>query len=317
MKDNMVKVSVVIPVYNVADYLPACVESLLNQTLQEWEAIFINDGSRDNSLSILEACAQKDSRIKVINQENQGVSAARNNGVKHAIGTYIYFLDLDDIIHPQLLEICYTTGEKKHVDIIYFDFQRFTDEKEIVVADYDLEQLDVCVGDKEQIKLQIMVWTKCCRRDFINGIMFIPTAIAEDLVYAAALLLRNPQIAYVKSSLYFYRKRVDSLAHRSIKVKTILDYHTALNALVDLFKGASQKDWDDAFHAFFPDILKKQLNGILRSPKSTRPELWYAFANELLDLKAKGLLGFRGHKIRRWVRYQLICWMAQRRKFVI
>lgn len=307
----MIKVSVVVPVYNVADYLPACVEALLNQSLQAWEAIFVNDGSLDDSLSILTAYAQKYPQIKVINQENKGLSEARNTGIPYATGEYVYFLDPDDIIHPQLLEICYLTGEQQHADIVYFNFQRFVDEKEITIERYNLEALDVCVGDKEQIAVQVMVWTKCYRRDFIKEIKFVPI-VAEDLVYTMNLLLCNPRIAYVNKTLYFYRMRVGSLVRQPITVKKISDYHKVLNALEELYQRATPKEWDKAYHTVFPDILKKQLNGILRLPKSERPELWRVFAKELLDLKSRGLLSFRGHKVRRWLCYQIICWAAKR-----
>ena len=122
----MPKISVVLPIYNVEKYLRRCLNSLLNQTFTDFEAICVNDGSLDKSLHILEEYASKDFRIKIVTQENQGLSMARNNGLKIAQGDYIYFLDSDDAIHPQLLEITYnfeliTLEELKYIDKTWDD----------------------------------------------------------------------------------------------------------------------------------------------------------------------------------------------------
>ena len=98
------KLSVVMPVYNVEDYLDEALNSAENQTYKDMEIICVNDGSTDNSLAILEKHAKKDKRIKVINQENQGVSKARNAGMKAATGKYIYFFDSDDVLAPYIME---------------------------------------------------------------------------------------------------------------------------------------------------------------------------------------------------------------------
>lgn len=105
-------VSVIIPIYNVEKYLPECLDSLLAQTYPHWQAICVNDGSKDNSLQILQQYAAKDKRFSIINQENQGLSMARNNGLKQAKGEYVYFLDSDDCLHPQCLEAAYSCAEK-------------------------------------------------------------------------------------------------------------------------------------------------------------------------------------------------------------
>ena len=108
----MIKVSVVIPVYNTYKYLPECLESVINQTLADIEIICINDGSTDFSSKILEEYASKDKRIKIISQNNQGVSCARNRGLEIARGEYIYFLDSDDKITLTALEELYDIAEK-------------------------------------------------------------------------------------------------------------------------------------------------------------------------------------------------------------
>src|SRR3954470_7921673 len=103
-----IKVSVVIPVYNAEKYITECIESLLNQTLKQCEFIFVNDGSSDNSSQIINEFKKKDNRIILINQENQGVSIARNNGLKAASGEYVGFVDADDYIDCEMYETIYS-----------------------------------------------------------------------------------------------------------------------------------------------------------------------------------------------------------------
>ncbi|MBO5696399.1 MAG: glycosyltransferase family 2 protein, partial [Alphaproteobacteria bacterium] len=103
----MPKISVIIPIYNVEKYLRRCLDSVLNQTFTDWQAICVNDGSPDNCADILDEYAKKDSRFIVVNKKNGGLSDARNVGMEHATGDYILYLDSDDFIHPQTMEIAY------------------------------------------------------------------------------------------------------------------------------------------------------------------------------------------------------------------
>lgn len=113
-------ISVVVPVYNVAKYLRRCIDSVIAQTYTDWEIVCINDGSTDNSLAVLTEYATRDGRIRIINKANAGVSAARNDGVAAARGEYILFLDADDFIHPQTLEITHHIAAQTNADIVSF-----------------------------------------------------------------------------------------------------------------------------------------------------------------------------------------------------
>ena len=113
-----IKVSVIIPVYNAGKYITQCVESLLNQTLEQCEFIFINDGSTDNSREIIEGYKELDCRIILINQENQGVSIARNKGLSVATGEYVGFVDADDYIERKMYEILYNSAKQDDCDVV-------------------------------------------------------------------------------------------------------------------------------------------------------------------------------------------------------
>ena len=105
-------ISIIVPVFNIEEYLSKCLISLINQTYSRIEIICVNDGSSDNSLGILENFSQKDSRIKIISQKNQGLSAARNTGIANAQGEYVVFVDGDDWVDVNMCEIAYKTAEK-------------------------------------------------------------------------------------------------------------------------------------------------------------------------------------------------------------
>ena len=128
MENEEIKVSVVIPVYNTEKYVREAVESIMNQTLRELEIIIINDGSTDNSLQVVEELAAADSRIQVYSQSNQGLSMARNAGITHAHGRYIYFMDSDDLLEKDAMELCYSKCEEKELDFVFFDAQSFFEE---------------------------------------------------------------------------------------------------------------------------------------------------------------------------------------------
>ena len=116
-------ISVIVPVYNTADYLHICLNSILSNTYKNLEVICVNDGSKDNSSQILHELAEKDSRVKIIEQENQGVSVARNNALDAANGEYISFVDSDDWLHPQYYEILLYLLEEKKSDIAVCQFK--------------------------------------------------------------------------------------------------------------------------------------------------------------------------------------------------
>lgn len=116
----MPEVSVIIPIYNTAAYLRRTLDSICSQTLKELEIILIDDGSTDGSRGIIEEYAKRDARIRWYAQPNQGLSVARNRGLLHATGKYIYFMDSDDILDTQALRHCHDLCEKRELDFIFF-----------------------------------------------------------------------------------------------------------------------------------------------------------------------------------------------------
>ena len=170
------KVSVIIPVYNVEQYLSRCLDSVISQNFNDMEIICINDGSKDASLRILEEYAGKDSRIVIIDKKNAGVSAARNDGIAAAKGEYLAFLDGDDFWEADCLAKIYQEAEHNHSDAV--------------------------------------IWNKLYRRDFIlaNDIVFpVGIKIAEDTIFSMVCYFSKPVCRYIPEHFYNYRmNRKDS-----------------------------------------------------------------------------------------------------------
>ena len=216
----MVKVSVIVPVYNVEKYLRKCIDSIVNQTLEDIEIICINDGSTDSSLDILQSYAKNDTRIKVISQENNGLGFARNVGLKHATGDYIYFMDSDDYIELNALELAYNNIVSNSADMLIFKYifcrtdSRFTVERfeiDKLFPDVDFNNFTV---NYESIKNQVLFgssppWNKLFKRDFLNEYedLVFPVGIAyEDLIFHVKTLLRASKISILPEYLYYYKK---------------------------------------------------------------------------------------------------------------
>ena len=116
----MVEISVIVPVYNVSEYLAQCMDSIINQTFEDIEIICVNDGSTDDSLKILEEYSEKDERISIISQENQGQGVARNVGMNAARGNYIFFMDSDDFIKLNALELLHENAVSNNSDVVFY-----------------------------------------------------------------------------------------------------------------------------------------------------------------------------------------------------
>ena len=173
------KISVIIPVYNVEKYLNRCVDSILNQSLQDFEIILVNDGSTDSSPKICDEYAQQDERIRVIHKQNARVAAARNDGIKVAQGEFISLIDSDDWIEPTMLEEMYSTATQFGCDFVMCDFTKKGKEVEYTVSQpigegfYDRERIEkelfkcLIMFDNIEFPPTISNWTCLFNREFL------------------------------------------------------------------------------------------------------------------------------------------------------
>lgn len=208
----MPKISVIVPVYNVEKYLAECLESIINQTFNDIEIICINDGSTDKSLDILNRYAQKDSRIKIVSQPNQGLSAARNLGIKLASGEYISFIDSDDYINIDLYE---TLIQYLPADMICFNAEAFGNnfipeklQKNLICKNNGLKK----VSDKLIFKTNVYVWNKLFKTEIIKkyNITFPNGLYFEDFVFIWDYMLKIKKAYYLQNNKTYYNYRQHS-----------------------------------------------------------------------------------------------------------
>ena len=203
------KVSIIVPIYNVQRYIIECLNNLINQTLKEIEIILINDGSTDNTFNRLKSYLE-DKKIIFIEQAHQGVANARNTGLEFVMGEYIAFVDSDDYIEENMLEITYNLAKKDNIDIIEFKhtiFQRKRREKPI-------ENNQTEIGIIYNIKniwqnIRVELWNKLYKSEIIkkNNIKFLPEIYGEDLCFNLMLFPRINLVKKLNSTFYHYRRR--------------------------------------------------------------------------------------------------------------
>ncbi|MBY6839004.1 glycosyltransferase [Clostridium botulinum] len=219
------KVSVIIPVYNCEQYLDKCIQSLLNQTLEEIEFIFVNDGSTDKSRKILEEYKKKDNRIIIINQKNSGVSSARNVGLKYCNGQYIGFVDSDDFIEKKMYESMYNKAVQEECDLVICDYIKYIIKKKKYKLEYKQfiehksEKLNVTKFALKQFLIKQengYSWNKIYKREIIekNNLNFNQEiTMCEDLLFNLNFLQYINKIGYINEYYYSYLMRSDSAIH--------------------------------------------------------------------------------------------------------
>ncbi len=242
----MIKISVILPIYNVAPYLDETFQSLLNQSLKDIEIIAVNDGSTDNCEDIIKKYASQDPRIIYYRQENKGQSVARNVALQHAKGEYIYMMDSDDILaSPDALKICYDYATENKADFIFFDGDTLQEDgkKPIhrnYVRTYLLEERKKYSGayllnlmlDKK--KHNCVVWLLTINHKYLKhiGLSFYPGIIHEDELFTTILTLKSTNIFCLKQNLVLHRVRTASTMGQQYSKRNLNCYLTVIDELL-------------------------------------------------------------------------------------
>ena len=250
---NECKISVIVPVYNAEKYLDRCIQSVLQQTYPNWELILIDDGSKDESGSIADQYKQTEDRIRVIHQQNAGVSTARNQGLDMATGNYIAFLDADDELTTDCLKKLIETAVENHADIVAGKCS--SDRK----STNPLGEITVWRGE-EALKNALMdnpftysAWAKLFRRECIGNTRFVPEIkINEDSYFIFQLVAKKPTFVGIEDEVYLYRENPDS-ASRAVFSDKFFD----ILRVADLKYKTIQKD--------FPNLIKLANNMQLKA----------------------------------------------------
>lgn len=214
----MPKISIIVPVYKVEDCLQYCINSILNQSYGDFELILVDDGSPDSCGKICEENSKKDNRIKVLHKQNGGLSSARNAGIRIASGDFITFVDSDDLIHPQMLELLYQAIVKNDADLVSTRYKTFQD------YNIEFERIDkttAFVLDRHQFvdnlypfnfeKIGISAWGKLYKRELFSDISYPEGRIYEDLHIYLKLLNLCQKVVVIEPDLYFYNNDSSSI----------------------------------------------------------------------------------------------------------
>jgi glycosyltransferase involved in cell wall biosynthesis len=282
------KISIIIPMYGVEKYLRRCLDSVKNQTFKDWQAICVDDGSPDKSGEIAEEYAKSDKRFVVVHKKNGGLSDARNYGMPLAKGEYIMYLDSDDFIHPQTMEIAYSLAEKNGSDIVSFTYDRFYRPQLMVYHKLGLDTDTVVpFGIKkkynlDKIKSKTMtdiyeyatdnahnafnknrrwlvkhcqVWKNMYRRSLIQGISFIKGILFEDFPWWSRVMLRNPKVTVAPVPLYYYIPNFGGIVLSAKQLRIMQSLIVGIKDSFVLYKDQANahqmKLWSENFLWFF------------------------------------------------------------------
>lgn len=234
-------ISVIVPVYNIEKYLPRCIDSILNQTYKNWEAIFINDGSTDNSLKILEEYKKRDERIKIIDKKNEGSGTARNDGMESSEGEYIAFLDSDDWYEKNFLEKLYNNLIENNSDVVICNPKMTYDDisKNKKINTYFFNEIELNKTPEKILGILAMpvVWNKLYKKDIIvkNKIKFPNYSFCEDVEFLYKIFLYANKVSKIEDNLYNYYQREDSVT-KKIKEESIKQLYQVLKNIENYIK---------------------------------------------------------------------------------
>lgn len=217
----MCTVSVIVPVYNVKEYLDICIESLIRQTFSDIEILLIDDGSTDGSSEICNRWLSRDNRIRVIHQKNQGVSVARNIGLNNAVGEWISFVDGDDYVSEKMIEVLFEeTKQTDRIDLVIGSY--YSDEDNKIIEEHFFKENRVINSDDKEILIKLAVgidvfglagktnigvpWSKLYRRKTIDEIRF-QTGLKrmQDMIFNLSFFYLANEIRYIDIPIYYYR----------------------------------------------------------------------------------------------------------------
>ncbi len=301
MEDN-VKVSVIVPIYNVEKYIRECVESVLKQTLKEIEIICVNDGTPDGSMSIVEELSKADERIVIVNKENRGLSSARNAGLQHAKGEFIHFLDSDDYLIPEALEELYGYVKEKRLDNIYFDAHSFFETEEIHQAQKSYETYyqrnasydsvysgtEIFVEMRKNKDFKPSACLQMPKRSLLleNQISFYEGILHEDNLFSLQVVSVEKRVMHVKKDYYMRRVHENSIMTTGKGIRNAYGYFVCNQ---EILRFMENKVMSDEFMEFMEEyLINLHYSAIHSLAHITKKEI----LEELAEIPANQKIGF-------------------------
>lgn len=273
--NRLKKISVIVAVYNIEQYIGRCIESIMNQSYSELQIILVDDGSTDESGRICDNYAIKDSRIRVIHQENQGLSEARNKGIQYAEGEWLSFIDGDDFVQPQFLEFLYEAAVNSVCEIAVCDYQK-VQEKECVQYCYTKKYNYMELSSYQMLqnwhgrrtKIETVVWNKLYHVSlFQSGIRYPRGKLHEDVYTTHLLVAKANKIVIVNAKLYMYLQRGDSIVGTQVTENRI---YQSIEAQEERIRFFTKQQYPKAYRNLKKGIIKHSIYFYLKTYSNTQ-----------------------------------------------
>ena len=273
----MPEITVIVPVYKAEAFLADCIDSILSQTFSDFEVILVEDGSPDNSGRICDEYAAREPRISVIHQKNQGQAAARNHALAQATGNWICFVDSDDLIHPQMLQLLYDAAQVQNAPIAMCEMLEAIDIPEDFLYPRDPSFSCLTMDEETLVALhdgeRYPAWVACAkliRRELVEHYPFREGRVYEDNEAVCRWVCEGKRLAWTEERLYFYRGNADSTTKSSFSLKR-LDYLWALESIITHYTGLGYQQMCQRFVQRYVDAAASCCNSVRYLLK--RPEL--------------------------------------------
>ena len=275
----MPEISVIVPVYKAEDYLHACVDSILSQTVSDFELILVDDGSPDGCGAICDDYAARDSRVRVIHQENQGQAAARNHALAAAKGEWVCFVDSDDAVHPQMLERLGQAAAESGAAMSMCRMLEAPEMPEDFSAPVEVRWELLSMEEESLVALfdagDYPGWVACAkliRRDLVRSHLFCPGRVYEDNEAVCHWIYGAKTVASIPHSLYFYRTNPGSTTQSRFSMKK-LDYLWALEGIIRFYSSVGYTTLRERFGTLYAEEAAGDYHRVryeLNDPKAAR-----------------------------------------------
>ena len=270
------KISLIIPVYNVENYLDRCLQSVENQTYKEAEAIIVNDGSTDNSYKIIDKFVARNGNFITYKTENNGLGGARNYGLTKATGEYVIFLDSDDYIAEDCIESFVTAAEENDSDIVVCNSCDVSEDgRPLQYSINNKSNLTTSLNESPEIlRNRLCAWGKMYRKSLFEGLGYVAREWYEDLRLTPKLYLRAKKITFIDKSLFFYVQRAGSIMNNSNVIRN-LEIITAFQDLISFFKEQNvyEQFKDEINYLILDNLAVAAITRVVLSKASNKKEV--------------------------------------------
>lgn len=296
----MVKISVIIPIFNGGKYIKNCIQCLQNQTLSEFEIILVNDGSTDDTANICDNLATEDSRIKVIHQENSGVSIARNNAIQKASGEFLYFIDCDDYVDNNHLELLYNACIDNNVKMSACCIESINENREVISRKSLKKGHYTCEQALEELfkfkNLNSGPSGKLYHKSlFEDNLRFPLLHTYEDLLFVYKSIYKANNIYFIENCKYYYIHRVGVGAMDKFIKSPTTDVIIAASEVLEFIKQNVPNIWDSSFYGMISQVIM-YINDINKIDPKWKKETSKTYIRETKKLLAKYRKDIRKNK---------------------